>query len=206
MGGCADAGIGAVHRDHRATSMTDRTRQIQLTVGGLMPDDRPSLAALYRAHWSELCRYIATRFGAGPPEPQDVVQAAFTKYAMLDDPQAVGNPRAFLHRTAHNVAVDAYRRKERFGHIAKDIDTLARGAVDVSPEDVISSREEIGRLNAVLAQLPENQRTALLLHRLDGLSFADIAREMNISPSGARFLVSKGLDACMAALTTEDEA
>lgn len=54
------------------------------------------LAELYRRHLSELTRYIARTFGAGPPDPEDVVQEAFAQFAALENPQAVENPRAFL--------------------------------------------------------------------------------------------------------------
>ncbi|MGE5502303.1 MAG: sigma factor-like helix-turn-helix DNA-binding protein, partial [Ignavibacteriales bacterium] len=60
--------------------------------------------------------------------------------------------------------------------------------------------DELARLEATLAQLRPRQRTALLMHRLDGLSFAEIGRRMGVSPSGARKLVEQGFAASMAAM------
>ncbi|HEX6860481.1 MAG TPA: sigma-70 family RNA polymerase sigma factor [Caulobacteraceae bacterium] len=157
------------------------------------------LAALYRRHWAELTAYARRTFGAGPPEPEDIVQAAFARFAALPDNTTVANPRAFLFRTAHNIALDARRSQARHGAASLDPQFPGEGH-DFSPEDVLVSREELARLEAAIAGLRPRQRTALLLHRLDGLSFAEIGRRMGVSPSGARKLVEQGFAAAMASM------
>ncbi|MGE5502716.1 MAG: RNA polymerase sigma factor, partial [Ignavibacteriales bacterium] len=81
---------------------------------------RPGLAALYRRHWAELVGYARRTFGAGPPEPEDIVQATFARFAALPANTEVANPRAFLFRTAHNIGVDAQRSRIRAGAAASD--------------------------------------------------------------------------------------
>jgi len=159
----------------------------------------PGLAALYRRHWAELVAYARRTFGAGPPEPEDIVQATFARFAALPENAEVANPRAFLFRTAHNIGVDAHRSQTRATHAASD-PQLTNDGRDFSPEDVLVSRDELARLEAALAALRPRQRTALLMHRLDGLSFAEIGRRMGVSPSGARKLVEQGFAASMAAM------
>lgn len=154
----------------------------------------------YRQHWDEICRYVRKRFGSGPPEPEDVAQATFARYAALAAPEAVDNPRAFLFRTAHNIAVDARRRTSRGEAIAGDPAISAEACLDFSPEDVLVSRDELARLDRALMDLKPKVRVALLLHRLDGLSFAEIGRRLGVSPSGARSLVDRGFEACAAAM------
>lgn len=161
---------------------------------------RPGLAALYRRHWAELVGYARRTFGAGPPEPEDIVQATFARFAALPANTEVANPRAFLFRTAHNIGVDAQRSRIRAGAAASDPQLAPNDGRDFSPEDVLVSRDELARLEATLAQLRPRQRTALLMHRLDGLSFAEIGRRMGVSPSGARKLVEQGFAASMAAM------
>jgi len=51
---------------------------------------------LYARHWGELCHYIKKHFGAGPPDPEDVAQEAFVKFAAVNDREAIDNPRAYL--------------------------------------------------------------------------------------------------------------
>ena len=158
------------------------------------------LAALYRRHWVELCAYARRTFGLGPPDPEDIAQAAFARFAALPANAEVANPRAFLFRTAHNIGVDAHRSAARGAAAALDPQLATADGRDFSPEDVLVSREELARLEAAIAALKPRQRTALLLHRLDELSFAEIGRRMGVSPSGARKLVEQGFAAAMAAM------
>jgi len=160
----------------------------------------PRVAALYRRHWSELLAYARRTFGAGPPEPEDIVQATFARFAALPANTEVANPRAFLFRTAHNIGVDARRSQIRAGVAAFDPQISPNDGRDFSPEDVLVSRDELARLEAAIATLRPRQRTALLMHRLDGLSFAEIGRRMGVSPSGARKLVEQGFAASMDAM------
>lgn len=60
------------------------------------------IEGLYRDHFKDLCRNIHKSFGGGPPEPEEVVQAAFTKFASLENPERIAEPRSFLFITARN--------------------------------------------------------------------------------------------------------
>jgi RNA polymerase sigma-70 factor (ECF subfamily) len=159
------------------------------------------LAQLYRRHWTELCAYARRTFGPGPPDPEDIVQAAFVRFAALPASSQIANPRAFLFRTAHNLAIDAHRRQARVGAAAAaELQLAPDESRDFSPEDVLVSREDLARLEAALATLKPRQRTALLMHRLDGASFAEIGRQLGMSPSGARKLVEQAFAAAMTAM------
>ncbi len=154
----------------------------------------------YRAHAVALTRYLRARFGAGPPEPEEAVQAAFAGFAGLADPESVRNPGAYLRRMAVNYIFEWHRRGTRTVRVHRDVQVLEAGNADLSPEDILSSKEELGRLNDIIAQLKPKQRIALLLHRVDGLSFVEIAREMGISQSGARLLVDTAFARCAEAM------
>lgn len=158
------------------------------------------LARAYRQHWHPLCRYLRATFGAGPPEPEDIAQAAFTKLAAIDDPASILNPGAFLRRAAHNLAIDAQRHNGRTRRIEKNLEIFASENGNLSPEDVLASKEELERLNNVIARLKPKYRVALMLHRMDGLNYVEIANEMGISVSGARLLVNTALARCAAVM------
>jgi len=159
-----------------------------------------TLAAVYRQHWHALCRHVRTNFGDGPPEPEDVAQAAFTKLAAVANPSSIENPGAYLRRVAHNIAVDAHRRNGRTRRVEQNLEIFEAENADLSPEDVLASKDELKRLNDVIANLKPKHRVALMLRRMDGLTFIEIAREMGISEAGARLLVGTALAECAAAM------
>ena len=146
----------------------------------------------------ELCKYIAARVGTGPPEPEDVVQAAFTKFAALKAPEKVVNPRAFLYRTALNIVIDANRRAQR--HHASLIQGVApdleEATDDLEPERVLLGKEALLLLRQAVLTLPPRDRSFLLAHRLEGLSYAEIARRANMAPSTVREIVEKSFAVC----------
>ena len=158
------------------------------------------LAAVYREHWHGLCRHVRRRFGAGPPDPEDVAAAAFTKLAATDDPADIANPGAFLRRVAHNIAIDAQRYNGRTRRVEQSLEIFSAENADFSPEDVLLSKDELQRLNDTIANLKPKYRVALMYRSMDGLTFMQIAEKMGISETGARLLVSTALGHCTAAL------
>ena len=63
-----------------------------------------------------------------------------------------------------------------------------------------SAKEEIERFEAALAELPENQRDAVMMSRLMGLDYSEISDVMGVTPSAVRGLVARGLAAVVDAL------
>lgn len=159
---------------------------------------RNELDKLYRDYGGSLKSYIRYQFGAGPPDPEDVVQEAFVRLARTDEDTIVAEPKAFLKTTARNIAIDALRGSARSGVTMKSVAILQENNREIDAMDVISSRDELQRLAAIIDELKPKERAALILHRVDGLSFAEIARQMRISPSGARLLVKSALATCIA--------
>lgn len=135
------------------------------------------LRRLYRAHWQELCRYVSHTFGAGPPEPEDVVQLAFTRYAALDAPERIKNPRAFLFTMVRNIVLDYRRTQDRADRYARDAlaEACAAPLQDASPERVVMEWQRFDAINAALKRLPLKQQQVLAMSRLHGMTYEEIA-------------------------------
>ena len=56
----------------------------------------------------------------------------------------------------------------------------------VTPSRAAGAREELDRVEQALQELPDNQREAVLLSRIGGISYGDIARQMTLSESAVR--------------------
>lgn len=164
-------------------------------------DDAGNLGWLYRRHWHELVRYVRRSFGEGPPEPEDVAQTAFTHFSALARPEVVENPRAFLFQAARNILIDEHRRaKVRRAAVETGLlEQLHESSDDHDPERVIAARLQLEQLESALMRLPERMRSALTMHRIDELSYVEIARRLGVSQTEAKRLVAKALVACLQA-------
>lgn len=166
------------------------------------------LQEAYQKYCKKLSFYIQKKYGTGPPEPEDVAQDAFTKFASLEHPADIENPEAFLFVTARNIVLDHKRRQ-------KTRDTYAQHAIhrdveeqsdDFSPEHVLIVRERLKIVVGVLTDMPKKRRRLLLLNHLDGLGFTEIGRRLGMSESGVRKQVKHAVADCMTALKTAEQS
>jgi len=171
-----------------------------------VPDDaaavdaqaRVRLDALYRDHFASLVANIRRSFGSGPPEPEDVVQSAFAKYAALDNPDTVKDPRAFLFIVARNLVLDHKRsRKIADAYIAEQI-AFDRELIleEITPERVVVAKERFDTLIEAMRALPLKQQVILTMSRLEGKSYREIGKETGWSAGD----ISRNMNAGIAAL------
>lgn len=165
-------------------------------------NDRDSLLArLFENNRQELCLYLRARYGAGPPDPEDAVQAAFLKLSQLDDLHRVRNPRAFLYRVARNALIDGRRRHQtRQSHLSAEWEERDEDGAVCDPARVLQSEQEAVVLESAIMNLDTRERDFLLLFRLHGLSYTDIARRSGMSRNGVKKVIARALAACEQAL------
>ncbi len=166
------------------------------------PDRGEILHRAYVLYRRELCRFLRVRFGAGPPDPHDLAQQAFAQLAAVENPHLIENPRAFLYRTAINAAIDHRRSERSRAQLTTSVAVAwkAEAVEELGPQRIAVAREDLAILRRALSRLTERDRTLLLLNRLEGMSFAELARRSGLSPSGVRLIVEQSLQKCEAAL------
>ncbi len=165
---------------------------------------RQSLRSLYAQHWTDLCRYVAAQFGAGPPEPEDVAQIAFDRFSRLDNAVPVRNPGAYLRRIAHNIVLDERRSLAvRRANLDEQRLEAADKVDDLTPERVLLGKEAQMIVQATLEKMPRFRRRVLLLNRIHGLSAAQIARRMRRPETTVRDNIQRALAELDAALKAQ---
>lgn len=134
---------------------------------------------LYRTYWKDLCQQLRRAFGSGPPEPEDVAQAAFARFAELGEAVQVRNPRALLLVTARNIVLDHKRRNGRHAAYARSMqaELLNAGQDDISPERALLDMERLEIVRRAIDQLPHKQKVVLSLHRHRGYTYQQIVKE-----------------------------
>ena len=102
---------------------------------------------------------------------QEVIAAAFN--AILADDRPI-NVRPWLYRIARNRSLNHLRRTRAIGVDSMDIHFSDHGA---STADKVHEREEFRLLVGDIHELPETQKTALVLREMDALSYEQIAED-----------------------------
>lgn len=112
-------------------------------------------------------------------QAEDLTHDAFVR--VLESPrEQVAQPRAYLHQTARNIAVDGYRREDR--RQALELDLLEdRSAAGDDPEAYVHALELADSVERALALLPVNCRRVFIWQKLEGLSQAEIAERMGLT-------------------------
>ncbi|MEO0550423.1 MAG: sigma-70 family RNA polymerase sigma factor [Pseudomonadota bacterium] len=162
---------------------------------------------LYRTHFTSLCANIRKSFGAGPPEPEDVVQTAFMKFAGLSNRSGVHDPRAFIYTIARNLVLDHKRAsKAADAYIAEQIALDQSMTLEgISPERLIASKEEFRVLIAAMRKLPRKQQIILMMSRLEGKSYKQIGQETGWSSGDISRNMAMGLSTLLQALKYPDD-
>lgn len=135
---------------------------------------------------SELSRFMLVR-QCDPAEVEDLLQDLHLKLSRTStDP--VNNPRAYLYQMANNLLHD--HRRGRVRRQARD-DQWARNLIgpdlekdsSPSPEERAITRDELERVNEVIASMPDRTAQILKMYRLDGVSQKAIADSLGLSLS-----------------------
>ncbi len=105
-------------------------------------------------------------------------------------------PRAWLRSIARNIVVDHWRRQEIERAYLDSVAALPE-AVAPSPEQGQLILEALLQVDAVLRQLPAKVRKAFLLSQLDGLTYAQIAEQLQTSQVTIKRYMRTAFLACL---------
>lgn len=132
------------------------------------------------------------RRGQSPEDADDLVHDAWIKLASFALTQPVEQPEAFLMKAALNLSVDAHRAQSVRGEQVLPEDVVI---IDTRPsvDDVVLGRERMDRLYECLARMNETTRTLYLAHRVEGVSYNELAKQHGMSRSGVEWHVSKAV-------------
>jgi RNA polymerase sigma-70 factor (ECF subfamily) len=158
----------------------------------------------YRVHWADLCAQLKRSFGQGPPEPEDVAQAAFIRWAALDDTSRIKNHRAFLYTIAKNILLEAKRDTERkSGYASALVEKYTGSAIEeVTPERVLMQKQRFDLITEAISRLPDKQRTVVRMHRIEGQTYQQIVGATGWSYGDVYRQMDMALAALAATLTS----
>lgn len=157
---------------------------------GLFPD---CIDTAYRSSRSGLLRYFR-RHVADRDEAHDLVQEAFLKLMTARPPGGIRDPNAFLQRIARNILFNRRRHLARWRRLLSNV-PLDEIEVSAAPEQDqwIEAGQVMDQYRRALAALPARTRTIFLLHRVDELTYLQIADRLGVSAKTVEYHMASAL-------------
>ena len=131
---------------------------------------------IYDAHFDDLRRYLIYRSG-DQDLSGDIAQNVFMKVWTKKIEIASGNIKSLLFKMATDEFISHIRRKKVEKEYTKSIDLRLIRESD-NNDDFLEKKVLFQK---ALNQLPEKQKTALLMNKIQGLTHKEIAEILNLS-------------------------
>jgi len=166
---------------------------------GVQNGDEAAFRALIDAYKPRVAAAVARMTGAGSGvDPEELAHEVFVrvwKSAHRYEPSA--RLSTWLFTIARNLVLNEVRYKTRHPTVSRDAlleDHAAPHADPASPatarpDAVLAETELHAAIDRALQQLPENQRTAILMRRYEDASYEEIALVLNASVSSVKSLL-----------------
>jgi RNA polymerase sigma factor (sigma-70 family) len=142
-----------------------------------------ALVQRYQPRLLAFCRHML----GSQEDAEDVLQEVFAaSFNAIGADNRPINARPWLYRIARNRCLNHLRRPQAAGQDSMDVFERDGG---VTTADTVHRREEFRRIVADVQELPETQRTALLLREIDALSYDQIAEAMDTTVPSVKSLL-----------------
>ncbi|AKT43629.1 RNA polymerase sigma factor [Chondromyces crocatus] len=134
------------------------------------------LRAMVDAHFDTVWRALR-RLGTPPTDLDDCTQQVFLVASRRLDTIQEGSERAFLLRSAVHIAAHAARARRRRREVPESEDHDLPLQMDPAPrpDEIVEQKRNLALLDELLATLPDDLRTVLVLFELEELSTQEIA-------------------------------
>lgn len=142
---------------------------------------------------------LAFRFLGDASMVEDIAQEAFLRvFRNAKNYQPRAKFTTWLYRIVANLCFNVSRSRKRGRPISLDAvkeDQASRDVPDThltDPKNQLSHAELGEHIAKAVAELPDQQRMAFILHQYQQNSYADIAEEMGTTPTAVKSLLSRG--------------
>jgi RNA polymerase sigma-70 factor (ECF subfamily) len=158
-----------------------------------------AVSELFREHNRVLVGYLTSRLRS-EQEAKEVAQEAYVRLLQLQKPATPSLLRAYLFKTAANLAIDRLRhrsvrhRAEQRAELLEDL-TASRSELD-DPAKQLLARERADQLLGFLQELPITCQHVFNLHRLEGVPQYEVAMRLGFSARMVRRYVTYAMVYC----------
>lgn len=149
--------------------------------------------------WQNMVYNTALGIVQNPEDAEDIAQETFVQvFHSIGTFKGESKFSTWLYRITVAKALDHERRKKRKKRFAfvrsifgEDSEVVVNPPDFQHPGVVLDKKEEAAVLFKAIKQLPENQRLAFTLHKVDGLSYQEVSEVMQTSVSSVESLMHR---------------
>ena len=178
----APAGIGRLS----LPSALLKLRSDEQLVAVFRAGNDEAFRVIHDRYRQRLFAYVRQMLAGSKSDAEDALQDVFLRaYNALRADERPVALKAWLYRVAHNRCIDQLRRPVP---APADVFELSRPLMP-DPLAETERRDDLRRLVADVQRLPEQQRSALLMRELEGLTYADLAETLDVSVPAVKSLL-----------------
>lgn len=193
--------VDSAEAPQTADDRRDVAAALRVTANNGVPSGETTWAELFRKNNEALVSYLTHKLGGDRQEANDVAQEAYSKILGLDDVGAINHLRAYLFRTARNIAIDRLRKETRNPVTYCNDEFVSNIKCDTPPADqMLIAKERIRLIRLAVTELSPRRRYIFLRHRLYNESYATLAERTGLSESMVRKHVIRAMRHCKAYL------
>lgn len=158
-----------------------------------------SFDEIYETH-KQLVFNLSLQYVQHQEDAEEITQDVFVKvYQSLDQFKADSALTTWIYRITINTSLDflkAKKRKKRWGIFTSifhdnQVEIQHDGINFLHPGIELEHKEEVAKIFAAINSLAENQKTAIILSKLEQKSQQEIAEIMNLSPKAVESLIQR---------------
>jgi RNA polymerase sigma factor (sigma-70 family) len=162
-----------------------------------------AFSVIHDRYRQRLFAYVRQMLAGSRSDAEDALQDVFLRaYNSLRADERPVALKAWLYRVAHNRCIDQLRRPVPAPADVFDLNH------PMTPDPLAETerREDLRRLVADVQRLPEQQRSALLMRELEGLTYADLAAALDVSVPAVKSLLVRARIGLVEAAEARDTA
>ncbi|HET8536118.1 MAG TPA: sigma-70 family RNA polymerase sigma factor [Solirubrobacteraceae bacterium] len=189
---------------HRVSVPLLRLRSDDQLLALFRKGDEDAFQVIHERYRQRLFAYARQMLGGSRSDAEDAMQDVFLRaYGALRADDRPVTLRAWLYRVAHNRCIDQLRRPLP---AAVDLFDITRGPSLLDPLEQAERREDLRRLVADVRRLPEQQRSALLMREMEGLSYKELSEALVVSIPAVKSLLVRARIGLVEAIEARDAA
>ncbi len=165
-------------------------------------NEHVEITQLYKDTSDELRRLLVHKLG-NPQEAEEIAHDAYLKLCRIEHREDIRDLRKYLFTMSVRLALNVLRRRNterKYLNYEQTCISTESAGDERSAYRILLAELKLAAVKDALTELPGRTRHIFLLHRFEGLSYADIARTLDISGKAVEYHMSRALEKVMQAV------